>query len=99
MADVEEVGDSSLDVLRSVQREAKELLRIALQCSVGAERLVGGASGGEAELPLLVRLKRCDHSTTNQGSLAPTVSTSAGRSKVYSGNSSMLKWSCTYVSI
>lgn len=58
MAEMERVGDSSLDVLRNVQREAKELLRIALQCSVGAERPVDAAE--TVELPLLVRLKRCE---------------------------------------
>ncbi len=58
MAEIEEVGDSSLDILRNVQREAKELLRIALQCRVGAERPGNAGATGEEEIPLLVRLKR-----------------------------------------
>ena len=60
MAD--ELGDSSRDVLGNIQRAAKELMRIALQCRVNAREV---EELGEKDLPSLVALKRCGHSTAN----------------------------------
>lgn len=57
MADeMEAVGDSSRNILRNIQASARELMRIAVQCSINA-RSVKECKSSE-ELPLLVALKR-----------------------------------------
>lgn len=53
----EAVGDSSLDILRNIQRSAKELLKIALNCSVGSSA-VEDQSSIEQDLPVLVAFER-----------------------------------------
>jgi len=57
MADeMETVGDSSRNILQNIQASARELMRIAVQCSINA-RSVKECKSSE-ELPLLVVLKR-----------------------------------------
>lgn len=57
MADeMEAVGDSSRKILQNIQASARELMRIAVQCSINA-RSVKECKSSE-ELPLLVALKR-----------------------------------------
>ena len=57
MADEDEVGDSSRDVLSNIRKAAKDLMRITLQCRVKAKQVEEQVIGG-AELPSLVALKR-----------------------------------------
>lgn len=57
MADEEEaVGDSSRNVLQNIQAAARELMRIAVHCSINAARAKEQESS--LQLPTMVALKR-----------------------------------------
>ena len=57
MADEEEaVGDSSRNVLQNIQAAGRELMRIAVHCSINASRAKGQESS--LQLPTMVALKR-----------------------------------------
>ena len=62
MADEEEaVGDSSRNVLRNIQAAARELMRIAVHCSINAVRVEEQESS--LQLPTTLALKKLGNIT------------------------------------
>jgi len=62
MADEEEaVGDSSRNVLRNIQAAARELMRIAVHCSINAARVEEQESS--LQLPTTLALKKLGNIT------------------------------------